>query len=106
MKHTAFHGSLALGLVVILAAVNQLQAEELAPQYRGAIQKGLEWVAKQQHRDGHWEANGGQYPPAMTALGGMGLPMERSTLREGKHCTAVRRAVDWRTERTQRDGQL
>src|SRR5713226_2175750 len=106
MKRTVFHGLLALGLVVSLAAVNQLRAEELAPQYRGAIQKGLEWVAKQQHRDGHWEANGGQYPSAMTALAGMVLLMGGSTLREGKYCNHNRRAVDWLTERSQRNGLL
>ena len=106
MKHIAFHSSLALGLVASLAAVNQLRAEELAPQYRGAIQKGLEWVAKQQHRDGHWEANGGQYPSAMTALAGMALLMEGSTLREGKYCNNIRRAVDWLTERSQRNGPI
>src|SRR5438552_4909701 len=104
MKRIAFHGRLVLGLVLSLA--NQLRAEELAPEYRSAIQKGLEWVAKQQHRDGHWEANGGQYPSAMTALAGMALLMEGSTLREGKYCNNIRRAVDWLTERSQRNGLL
>jgi hypothetical protein len=106
MKHTAFNGPLALGLVLGLAAANQLRAEELAPEYRSAINKGLDWVAKQQHRDGHWEANGGQYPSAMTGLAGMALLMEGSTLREGKYCNNIRRAVDWLTERSQRNGLL
>ena len=35
--------------------------------------------------DGHWEANGGQYPTTMTALAGMALLMEGSTIREGKY---------------------
>src|SRR5260370_3729885 len=42
----------------------------------------------------------------MTALTGMVLLMEGSTLREGKYCNNVRRAVDWLTERSHRNGWL
>ena len=106
MKYSAFSGSLALVVCLSLPAASQLRAEELAPEYRAAVKKGLEWVAKQQHRDGHWEANGGQYPSAMTALAGMVLLMEGSTLREGKYSENIRRAVDWLVERSQRNGLL
>jgi hypothetical protein len=82
------------------------RAEDLKPEYRAAVKKGLDWVAKNQHRDGHWEANGGQYPSAMTGLGGMVLLMEGSTLREGKYSEKIRRAVDWLMERSQRNGLL
>jgi hypothetical protein len=106
MKHPAFGYPLAFALVLGLTAASQPRAEELSPEYRAAIKKGLEWVARQQHRDGHWEANGGQYPSAMTALSGMVLLMEGSTLREGKYADNIRRAVDWLTERSQRNGLL
>src|SRR5690349_24888143 len=106
MKHSAVCGPVGLGLILSLATANPVRAEQLAPEYQAAVKKGLEWVAKQQHRDGHWEANGGQYPSAMTALGGMVLLMEGSTLREGKYCDNIRRAVDWLTERSQRNGLL
>src|SRR5260370_34255132 len=42
----------------------------------------------------------------MTALTGMVLLMEGSTLREGRSCNNSRRAVDWLTERSQRNGLL
>ena len=106
MRHSVFHGALTLGLMLSISAAHRLRAEELAPEYQAAIKKGLEWVAKQQHRDGHWEANGGQYPSPMTALGGMVLLMEGSTLREGKYSDNLRRAVDWLSERSQRNGLL
>src|SRR6516225_2816681 len=61
------------------------RADEIAPEYRTAVDKGLEWMAKNQNRDGHWEAPGGQYPVTMTALGGMVFLMEGSTIREGKY---------------------
>ena len=50
----------------------------IAPARRGdslesvqkAIDRGLEWLDRTQHRDGHWDANG-QYLSTMTAMGGM-----------------------------------
>ena len=39
-----------------------------------AIERGLEWLKKTQAQDGHWEAQGGQYPTTMTAPCGHVLP--------------------------------
>jgi len=92
------------GLALLLPSA--LRAEELSPQYRKAIDKGLDWVAKTQNRDGHWDASGGQYPTTMTALGGMALLMEGSTLRDGKYSANIRKAVDWLMDRSQRNGLI
>ena len=82
-------------------------AEELPPKYREAVSKGLDWLAKQQMPDGHWEAQAGQpYPMAMTGLAGMAFLMEGSTLREGKYQAQIRRAVDWFLKRSQPNGLL
>jgi len=93
-------------LVTLGAQAQRARAEELPPKYQAAVNKGLEWLAKQQYRDGHWDANGGQYPMAMTALAGMALLMEGSTIREGKYADKIRRAVDWFISRSQRNGLL
>jgi hypothetical protein len=82
------------------------RAEEIAPEYRKVIDKGLEWIAKSQYRDGHWDANGGQYPTTMTSLAGMSLLMEGSTMREGKYSERIRKAVDWLVDRSQRNGLI
>ena len=81
-------------------------ADEIPKEYRTSIRKGLDWLASQQIRDGHWEAQGGQYPSAMTGLAGLALLMEGSTLREGRYSEKLRRAVDWLMERSQRNGLL
>jgi len=60
-----------------------------------AIEKGLEFLKKQQMQDGHFEAQGGQYPTTMTALAGMCFLMEGSTLKEGKYSDQVTKAVNW-----------
>lgn len=104
MRKFASLSAIALGL--ILSATAAARAEEVPPEVRGAVDKGLAWIARIQSPDGHWEANGGQYPTTMTALAGMTLLMEGSTIRDGKYADRVRKAVDWFMERSQRNGLL
>jgi hypothetical protein len=92
--------------VVVLAAGPIARAEEIPEKYRPAIKKGLEWVASQQKKNGQWDANNGQYPTTMTALGGMVLLMEGSTLREGKYSDNLRRAVDRLVKSAQPNGLI
>lgn len=98
--------ALCSALLLAGAGLCTARADEIAPRYREVIHKGLEYIAKQQQRDGHWEGNGGGYPTTITALCGMALLMEGSTLREGKYADPLRRAVDWLMERSQRNGLL
>jgi hypothetical protein len=82
------------------------RADDIPTKYRESVRKGLDYLAKAQHRDGHWEANGGQYPVSMTSLAGMALLMEGSTIREGRYSENIRKAVDWLTDRCQRNGLI
>jgi hypothetical protein len=81
-------------------------ADELQPKHQAVVDKGLEYLAKNQFRDGHWEGNGGQYPTTITAMCGMTMLMEGSTIREGKYAERIRKAVDWLMERCQRNGLI
>jgi hypothetical protein len=83
--------------LAVLALAGGLPAGEQSPEVRASIKRGLEWLKDTQSRDGHWEATGGQYPTSMTALGGMAMLMEGSTLREGKYSENISRAVTWLT---------
>ena len=60
--------ALAWGLAPLFAA-----ADEIPEKYRETVRKGLDYIAKQQFKDGHWGANGDQYPLAMTGFAGMAL---------------------------------
>src|SRR5437764_1342087 len=82
-----------------------------------AAQKGLDYLARNQHKDGHWEGDDGAHPVAMTALVGLALVMEqkrspwsRGASREvdAKHAAKVRRAADWLADRSEagRDGLI
>jgi hypothetical protein len=65
------------------------------PKVRLAVKKALDWMAREQRRQGYWEANQGQYRVAMTALAGTAMLCEGSTTTRGKYSTNVRRAVDY-----------
>ncbi len=97
---------LVLCLTQVWCFGSPARGDEIPQEYRASIRKGLEWLATQQARDGHWEAQGGQYPSAMTGLAGMALLMQGSTLREGRYAERLRRAVDWLVDRSQRNGLL
>src|SRR5262245_38038688 len=102
MRHPTFIAVLGLSFVLAGAA----RAEEPPAEVKACIQKGLDWMAKNQNPDGHWEAFGGQYPITMTALGAMTFLMEGSTIREGKYADRIRKAVDWLMVRGMPNGML
>ena len=41
------------------------------PKVQASVEKALEFLVREQRRQGYWEANGGQYRVAMTALAGI-----------------------------------
>lgn len=81
-------------------------ADKKAVDIESTVEKGLEWLKKTQAPDGHWAAQGGQYPTSMTALAGMCLLMEGSTLREGKYSDNLLKAVQWFMVRNQPNGMI
>jgi hypothetical protein len=97
---------LLFALMLAALAAPLARADEMSAEQRKAVQKGLEYLAKNQHKDGHWEAFSGQYPVTMTGISGMALLMEGSTIREGKYKDNIRRAVDWLMSHSMPNGML
>src|SRR6516162_7358776 len=99
--------SLLCGVILFAAfSAPVARADGMSPEQRKAVQKGLEWLAKNQHKDGHWEAFGGQFPVAMTGISGMALLMEGSTIRDGKYKDNIRRATDWLMAHSHPNGMI
>lgn len=65
-------------------------AEPIDPKTQRSVVRGLEWMANTQSRLGHWTANNGQYPTAMTALAGLAFLAEGSTATQGKYAENLR----------------
>jgi hypothetical protein len=65
------------------------------PKVKLAAAKALDYLSREQRRQGYWEANQGQYRVAMTALVGTALLCEGSTTTRGKYSNNIRRAVDY-----------
>ena len=79
--------------------------------YRETIAKGLAYLVKQQHANGHWVGDDGQHPMAMTGLVGLALLMDKDTptgrlapSKQHKHIEPLRKAVNWLLEKRKTGG--
>lgn len=100
-----------LTLVICLALchslVNTAWAAQTASeaQVDERVQQGLDWLAYQQEKAGHWTAQG-RYPAAMTSLAGLAFLCEGSTTTQGKYSENLRRAVDFLVRRARPNGLI
>ncbi|MEZ6064951.1 MAG: prenyltransferase/squalene oxidase repeat-containing protein [Planctomycetaceae bacterium] len=76
------------------------------PKVAKVVERGLQYLAREQARVGYWEANGGQYRVAMTALSGVALLCEGSTTSSGQYADNVSRAVDYLLDQSQPSGLI
>jgi len=82
----------------LFAAVGVASAAKQNPEVKLKVKRALDYLAREQRRQGYWEANQGQYKVAMTALAGNALACEGSTTTRGKYSENLRRAVDYLVE--------
>jgi hypothetical protein len=108
MKWSTFLGVVGCGCLLTLASTVPARADELPKEIQQTVDKGLAWLVKQQTKgganDGMWGANGNQYPVTMTALGGLAMLMDGSTIRDGKYADNIRRSADWLMRRSMKGG--
>jgi hypothetical protein len=102
--------TLAVLAALTTADAPRARADEVPEKYRATINAGLQWLAEKQvisddKREGHWAANGTQYPVAMTALAGMALLMEGSTIKDGKYAKHIERTTNWLMKKSQKGNQ-
>lgn len=95
-----------IGLGALLATGPQAFARRQDPKIKLAVTRALDYMVRSQKRQGYWEANGGQYRVAMTALAGVALLCEGSTASRGKYAKTVRSAVDYLIDMSQPNGLI
>ena len=103
-RHIAFAWSavlcgLALQPVPVGAAPPNAKIEQ-------AVTRGLDFLVREQRGQGYWEANGGQYRVAMTALSGTALLCEGSTTTKGRYARPIAKAVDYLLDTAQSNGLI
>ena len=69
------------------------------------VTKGLDWLAANQSRRGHWDADG-MYPSAMTGMVGIAMLAEGSTTTQGKYAPNIRAAADFLISKSRRNGLI
>ncbi len=108
MRRILWMASLAAlsATAALLLTFSSARSEEIPEEFRDTVRRALNWMAKEQSNDGHWEAQGGQYPITMTGIGGMSLLMEGSTAREGKYKDRIRKARDYLMSKVQPNGMI
>lgn len=95
---------LIIGITVLFSISSPSWAKVTDPKVKQAVTRGLDFLAREQRRQGYWEANGGQYRVAMTALAGNAMLCEGSTTTRGKYAKNIRLAVDWLLEQSRDNG--
>jgi hypothetical protein len=92
---------------------------EIPEEYRDTARKGLDFLARHQFEDGHFEEAGGAHPGEMTGLVGIAFLMEtgvrhnrtetpRARDKSAAHAANTRQAADWLIAKSQanRDGLI
>jgi hypothetical protein len=80
----------------------------VTPEASAAIQRGLEYLAHSQSRDGSWRSEGrmGRFPVAMTALAGLALLANGNTTTQGPYAPQVSRAAEFLLQSAGSDGLI
>ena len=99
---------LALIMTVSGFATSECEAAKKRkdPRTVQAVNRALDFLSREQRRQGYWEANGGQYRVAMTALAGNALLCEGSTATRGRYSRNIRLAVDYLVEMAHPNGLI
>jgi hypothetical protein len=97
---------LTIGVCVACSPVQNACAAARDPKIDAAVTKALDYLVREQRRQGYWEANGGQYRVAMTALSGLAMLCEGSTTTRGRYAENIQRAVDYLLDVAQPNGLI
>ncbi len=90
--------------LAVLTAANP--REPTTDEFKPCVEKGLKWLAAQQHADGSWASRNDRYPTTTTTLAGLALLAEGSTPQSGTYAHQLRKAVAWIDKNATESGLL
>ena len=95
----------AVAFFAIFLCPSVLPGQITEEEHIQVVTKGLDWLAANQSRRGHWDANG-MYPSAMTGLAGIALLAEGSTTTQGKYAPNIRAATNFLIAKSRKNGLI
>ena len=99
----------AVGATEAPKAVGLPLPDGITPETQAAIDRGLEFLARTQSREGAWRHQsgmGGSHPVAMTGLAGFALLASGSTATQGKYAPNITRATNFILASARPDGLI
>jgi len=101
-RRAALRLGASLGAASLLASPALGAKKRASDRTKASVEKGLQWVARTQSKNGRWTAS--NYPAAMTALAGTALLCSGSTTTQGPYAKNIRRAVDYLVDQVRENG--
>ncbi|CAN5679700.1 terpene cyclase/mutase family protein [soil metagenome] len=90
----------------LAAQPNQVRGDEITPEQQKAVERGLEWLAKQQKADGSFGGEGMAPNAAITALAGLAFMQNGNLPGRGKYGDQVTRSLDFILNSCQESGLI
>lgn len=89
-------------------AKSNMLPEDISPEAKAAIDRGLAYLARVQERRGSWSNRAGQgaYPVAMTGLAALALLMDGNTTTQGRYAPQIDRATNFLLRSVQPSGLI
>jgi squalene cyclase len=99
-------GIVLITFVLVAQAAAAMAVGVKNTEVQRVVERGLDWLATHQSRQGSWAANSNRYPTAMTALAGTAMLCEGSTAMQGKYAANIRRATDYLVSHSRGNGLI
>ena len=98
----------ALVIAITMSVTGAVSADSVEGKKKveESVKRGLEFLVREQRRQGYWEVGSGNYRISMTALSGIALAAEGSTTTRGKYARNISLSVDYLLDASQPNGLI